>query len=150
MQLVPGLARRLAGDREERSLEAFRGATVHAVAAIGNPARFHATLRAAGLTLIEHAFPDHHPFDPQELRFDDDHPILMTSKDAVKCRSFADSRMWELPVDARVEPDAGRAIVEHVMALLRRRGAVPASAGAAPQGSATPQTTRAGADPAPH
>jgi tetraacyldisaccharide 4'-kinase len=118
MQLVPGLARRLTGDREERPLASFRGAPVHAVAAIGNPARFHETLRAAGLRLIEHAFPDHHPFDPHELRFDDDHPILMTSKDAVKCRAFADSRMWELPVAARLDPDAGRAIVEHVMALL--------------------------------
>jgi len=150
MQLVPGLARRLTGDREQRALESFRGAPVHAVAAIGNPARFHETLRAAGLRLIEHAFPDHHPFDPQELRFDDDHPILMTSKDAVKCRSFADSRMWELPVAARVEPDAGRAIVEHVMALLRSRGAAPANPSRASQGAAAAQTTRAGADPAPH
>jgi tetraacyldisaccharide 4'-kinase len=118
MQLVPGLARRLTGDRETRALESFRGTPVHAVAAIGNPARFHETLRTAGLRLIEHAFPDHHPFDPQELRFDDDHPILMTSKDAVKCRSFADSRMWELPVAAHVDPGAGQAIVEHIMALL--------------------------------
>jgi tetraacyldisaccharide 4'-kinase len=118
MRLVPGLARRLTGDRDERALESFRGAPVHAVAAIGNPARFHETLRAAGLRLIEHDFPDHHPFDPQDLRFDDDHPILMTAKDAVKCRAFADSRMWELPVAARLDPDAGRAIVEHVMALL--------------------------------
>jgi len=122
MQLVPGQARRLTGDREELALESFRGAPVHAVAAIGNPARFHETLRAAGLRLIEHAFPDHHPFDPQELRFDDDHPILMTSKDAVKCRGFADSRMWELPVTAQIEPEAGRAIVEHVMALPRSHG----------------------------
>jgi tetraacyldisaccharide 4'-kinase len=110
---------------------------VHAVAAIGNPARFHETLRAAGLRLIEHAFPDHHPFEPQDLRFDDDHPILMTSKDAVKCRRFADSRMWELPVDARIEPEAGRAIVEHVVALLRRGERVPATGAAAP-GSSPP------------
>jgi tetraacyldisaccharide 4'-kinase len=147
MQLVPGLARRLGGDREERDLASFRGAPVHAVAAIGNPVRFHETLRAAGLRLIEHPFPDHHAFDPQDLRFDDDHPILMTSKDAVKCRAFADSRMWELPVAARLEPDAGLTIVEHVMTLLPRRGAVPVASVAAV--SASP-TTRAGVDPAPH
>jgi tetraacyldisaccharide 4'-kinase len=137
MQLVPARARRVGGDREERELSSFRGAPVHAVAAIGNPARFHETLRAAGLRLIEHAFPDHHPFEPQDLRFDDDHPILMTSKDAVKCRRFADSRMWELPVDARIEPEAGRAIVEHVVALLRRGERVPATGAAAP-GSSPP------------
>ena len=74
----------------------------------------------------------------------------MTSKDAVKCRLFADSRMWELPVAARVEPDAGRAIVEHVMGLLPGRGAVLANRAVAPHGAATAQATRTGADPAPH
>ncbi len=121
MQLLPGRARRLTGDRDERDLESFRGVPVHAVAAIGNPARFHATLRGAGLQLLEHSFPDHHPFDAQQLRFDDDHPILMTSKDAVKCRAFADSRMWELPVAARIEPAGGIAIVDRVVALLHSR-----------------------------
>ena len=57
MQLVPGMARRLTGDCEERALESFRGAPVHAVAAIGNPARFHETLRAAGLRLSGTTFP---------------------------------------------------------------------------------------------
>jgi len=119
MQLVPGRARSLLEGRPERTLDSFRGAPVHAVAAIGNPARFLQTLREAGLQPIEHPFADHHWFAPQDLRFDDDHPVLMTSKDAVKCRSFADSRMWELPVAARIEPEAGRAIVDHVVGLLR-------------------------------
>jgi tetraacyldisaccharide 4'-kinase len=131
MRLVPGHARRLAGDGEERALEEFRGAPVHAVAAIGNPARFHQTLRAAGLRLIEHAFADHHPFDPGELRFDDDHPVLMTSKDAVKCRPFADSRMWEVPVAASIEPGAGAAIIERVLELLHGPGARAVTAGGA-------------------
>ncbi len=65
---------------------------------IGNPARFFQTLRSAGLVPLERPFPDHHPFSRQDLRFDDDLAVLMTSKDAVKCRSFADSRMWEVPV----------------------------------------------------
>ncbi len=121
MQLAPGLARSLLEGRPERPLHSFRGAPVHAVAAIGNPARFVQTLREAGLQPIEHPFPDHHRFAPQDLRFDDDHPLLMTSKDAVKCRSFADSRMWEVPVAARIEPEAGRAIVDHVVGLLRER-----------------------------
>ena len=150
MQLVPGAARRLTGDREERALETFRRTPVHAVAAIGNPARFHETLRAAGLRLIEHSFPDHHPFEAQELRFDDDHPILMTSKDAVKCRAFADSRMWELPVTARIEPDAGSAIVDHVVALLRSRDGRAPTPTDAVRAAASPQTLRADPHPARH
>ena len=128
MQLVPCLARSLLAGRADRPLDSFGGAPVHAVAAIGNPARFLQTLREAGLRPVEHPFPDHHRFTPQDLRFDDDHPILMTAKDAVKCRSFADSRMWELPVAARIEPEAGRAIIDHVVGLLRE-----------PRGGRTPQ-----------
>ena len=95
------------------------------MAAIGNPARFFQTLRSAGLVPLERPFPDHHPFSRQDLRFDDDLAVLMTSKDAVKCRSFADSRMWEVPVTACIEPDAGQAIVERVVSLVPRHRSAP-------------------------
>ena len=87
---------------EERSLASWRGKTVHAVAGIGHPQRFFASLRAAGLQLIEHAFADHHHFSAQDLQFGDALPVLMTEKDAVKCRAFADERAWALPVSAQL------------------------------------------------
>lgn len=123
MRLEPGAARSLAPGRPAptRPLESFRGSPVHAVAAIGNPARFFRMLRAAGLDAREHAFPDHHAFVAADLDFGDAHPVLMTSKDAVKCRSFADPRLWELPVEARLEPDAGRALVDRIVSLVRAR-----------------------------
>jgi tetraacyldisaccharide 4'-kinase len=83
------------------SLADFSGQTVHALAGIGNPARFFALLRAAGLAVREHEFPDHHPFAPGEIAFADTLPVLMTEKDAVKCRSFAADRHWFLPVSAQ-------------------------------------------------
>jgi len=83
-----------------RELRGFAGQRVHAVAGIGNPARFFALLRAAGIEPIEHAFPDHHAFTADDLRFGDDAPVLMTQKDAVKCTGFADPRMWTVPVRA--------------------------------------------------
>ena len=46
---------------ESRPLAAFRGQRVHAVAGIGNPQRFFRELRAQGMELTEHAFPDHYP-----------------------------------------------------------------------------------------
>jgi tetraacyldisaccharide 4'-kinase len=100
MTLVSGNAVRLDGEASPRSLEDFRGGPVHAVAGIGNPARFFRDLRARGLDVIEHAFADHHPFAPADLSFGDALPVLMTEKDAVKCASFADSRLWSIPVAA--------------------------------------------------
>jgi len=85
--------------------ERFRGKRLHAVAGIGNPDRFFRHLQALGLDFTAHAFPDHHAFEARDLAFADAESVLMTEKDAVKCRSFADERHWMLPVDAT--PGAG-------------------------------------------
>ena len=74
----------------------------HAVAGIGDPGRFFTTLRAAGIDVVEHAFPDHHAFVPADLDFGDDTPVLMTDKDAVKCRAFARATWWRVPVRAEL------------------------------------------------
>ncbi|MCB1761241.1 MAG: tetraacyldisaccharide 4'-kinase [Gammaproteobacteria bacterium] len=88
-----------------RSLEDFIGGPVHAVAGIGNPARFFATLRQLGLDVREHPFPDHHDFNYREIQFNDEYPVLMTEKDAVKCTRFAKLCHWYLKVDADFEAD---------------------------------------------
>lgn len=117
MRLEPGSARRLDGGGEQ-PLAAF--GRVHAVAAIGNPGRFFATLRGAGLEVVEHAFPDHHPYVAGDLAFGDGLPVLMTAKDAVKCRSFADPRLWQVDVEPHLEPDRGQGLVELVLRQVRR------------------------------
>lgn len=85
-----------------RAVGEFAGKTVHAVAGIGNPERFFAMLRAAGLDVLAHPFPDHHEFVAADLEFADGLPILMTEKDAVKCRRYARAGRWYLPVEARL------------------------------------------------
>jgi tetraacyldisaccharide 4'-kinase len=45
----------------------------------------------------------------------------MTTKDAVKCRGFADERFWELPVGVRLVPEEGRALLDRIDALCRRK-----------------------------
>jgi len=95
----------LAGPAQRRKLADWRGKRVHAIAGIGNPGRFFAGLRSAGLDLIEHAFADHFAFAPADLDFGDDLPVLMTEKDAVKCAAFADARWWSVPVRAELPGD---------------------------------------------
>jgi len=118
MSLVPARALPLAGARADRSLESFRGQRVHAVAGIGNPARFFAELRGRGLDVVEHPFADHHPFTRADLAFGDDLPVLMTEKDAVKCRTFADARLWYVPVTARFSDAHAAAVLECVVRKL--------------------------------
>lgn len=94
-----------------RALREFAGSPVHAVAGIGNPERFFEALREAGLSSVPHAFGDHHAYG--RLDFEPiGRPILMTEKDAVKCRALGIERAWAVPVEARLDA-AFFAAVEH-------------------------------------
>lgn len=105
LELKGTQARPLSGQEAPRELSAFVGERVHAVAGIGNPQRFFRFLREQGLELIEHHFPDHHPFTAGELEFGDERPVLMTEKDAVKYRHYGSARHWYVPVSATL-PEA--------------------------------------------
>lgn len=115
MHLAAGGARQVAGSGPEQPLEAFRGRPVHAVAGIGNPQRFFADLRARGLEVVEHAFPDHHALSAADLDFGDGLAVLMTEKDAVKCRQLAQPRLWYVPVEATFSEADSQRLLELVM-----------------------------------
>jgi tetraacyldisaccharide 4'-kinase len=104
MRVRAGAVRSLAATEADRALRDFAGARVHAVAGMADPSRFFAMLRMAGLDCIEHRFPDHHPFRAADLQLDPALPILMTSKDAVKCGAFATPQMWEVTVESELQP----------------------------------------------
>lgn len=106
---------------ERRALAAFAGQPVDAVAGIGNPARFFQALRAAGLDVHEHAFPDHHTYRPEELRQAGGQPLLMTEKDAVKCRAFAQPHWWSVPAELQLAPAAEQRIRALLQPLGTRR-----------------------------
>jgi tetraacyldisaccharide 4'-kinase len=98
---------------------AWRAGVLHAVAGIGNPARFFALVRRIGLDPVCHPFPDHYRYARADLAFPDATAILMTEKDAVKCAGFADTRCWYLPVRARIDP----ALVARMERTIRGRQA---------------------------
>ncbi|MCF6300078.1 MAG: tetraacyldisaccharide 4'-kinase, partial [Proteobacteria bacterium] len=102
MSLEPAGLKSLENEALLQSFEGLAGQRVHALAGIGNPQRFFQLLRNLGLEVIEHSFPDHHDYQMQDLDFSDSLPILMTEKDAVKCRRFANRKMWYVPVNARL------------------------------------------------
>ncbi|MOA17416.1 Tetraacyldisaccharide 4'-kinase [compost metagenome] len=77
---------------------------MHAVAGIGNPQRFFTTLEALHWRPVPHAFADHASYSREDLRFSPALPLLMTEKDAVKCRAFAADDWWYLAVDGLPSP----------------------------------------------
>ncbi len=87
--------------------------SIHSFAGIGNPQRFFDQLQSLGLNSTHHTFSDHHPY-----RTDDftglDAIIVMTEKDAVKCRQLkfinngtnevVKENIWYLKVTAKLTP----------------------------------------------
>lgn len=102
---------------DAESLDGWRGRTVHAVAGVGNPDRFFSLLRQQGMQLLTGIFPDHHVFSRTELQFNDEYPLVMTEKDAVKCESLNLRNAWYLPVTA-VLPKTFEYQINHLLAAL--------------------------------
>lgn len=113
-RLVPERVEQVTGEGV-RSLADFRDTIVHAVAGIGHPDRFFAMLRSAKIRLIAHAFPDHARITPGDLDFDDGHPILMTAKDAVRCRGFANQRYWSVGVRLEFQGSDGDRLLRRIL-----------------------------------
>ena len=111
----------------------FSGRRVHAIAGIASPAGFFEQLRGLGMTVIEHPHPDHAVLREQMLDFGDDLPVVMTGKDAVKCRPFAHSRCFALDFDVQLDDAFAARLLEklgHGQETARHPG-VPAVQGSA-------------------
>jgi tetraacyldisaccharide 4'-kinase len=97
MQLIYGDAEKLDGS-EHQNLNEFADSKINAIAGIGHPERFFNALMARGLNINAIAFADHHDYSLDD--FPDDAPLLMTEKDAVKCRELELKNAWCVPVNA--------------------------------------------------
>ena len=124
MQLGGALAEPLMQPGQGVPLATLAGKRLLAAAGIGNPARFFAMLRGAGLAFAELPLPDHHDFLDQPFAHVDADIILITEKDAVKCRQIKqlrdDPRLWVVPVTAQLDA----ALAEHI--VEKCRGCSPA------------------------
>lgn len=106
--------RNLNDEGRTQPLTALRGQSVHAVAGIGHPARFFTRLRDQGLKLHCHEFPDHHHYKAADIQFNDDLPVIMTEKDAVKCRAIAGPQHWYLAIEARLPDSFGERLLHRL------------------------------------
>jgi tetraacyldisaccharide 4'-kinase len=118
MEMVPRGLANLRNPALTRSLAAFAGRRVTAVAGIGNPERFFALLRGQGLYLDERPYPDHHGFVAADAGAWPPGPVIMTEKDAVKCLPFARPDHWYLPADAVLGAGFERQLSDQLKGLI--------------------------------
>ena len=88
-------------DKAIASMNLLRQQPLHAIAGIGNPARFFESARGLGLNILEQPFSDHHLYTAEDLQFDDEYHVITTQKDAIKLARIKTQRtIWVLPVQA--------------------------------------------------
>ncbi len=122
LQESPDLSKNVFLDKvgQSMTLKDFKGKIVHAVAGIGEPENFFNLLEGYGLKVIKHPFDDHFEFQAEDIIFDEPYPVIMTEKDAVKCRSLFEQELsgsklrtdvWYLPIKARVDDSLTQSIL---------------------------------------
>jgi tetraacyldisaccharide 4'-kinase len=97
----------------------FKGKVIKALAGIGQPERFFNTLAQLGLDFEGVPFADHHAFTAQDLAAIQCEALVMTEKDAVKCKAFAQDHYWVLPVEATIEPSLLPMIIGKMKAVQK-------------------------------
>ncbi|MEM7565009.1 MAG: tetraacyldisaccharide 4'-kinase, partial [Pseudomonadota bacterium] len=100
-----------------KHISEFQKKQVHAVAGIGFPEIFFASLKQMDIDVIEHEFPDHYEFDSQDLILKPELPILVTHKDAVKLKTIAREDVWVVPLKIEL----GESLTTQIIELLEER-----------------------------
>ncbi|KGJ93556.1 tetraacyldisaccharide 4'-kinase [Colwellia psychrerythraea] len=111
----------LTGERIKLKDFIKRNESVNAIAGIGAPQRFFDTLTAHQLKINkQQSFVDHHAFALADFsEFDDNIPLLMTEKDAVKCHDFCKENWWFLPVDAAFSDEDRQLIIDKTQIAIQ-------------------------------
>ncbi|MDG1163902.1 MAG: tetraacyldisaccharide 4'-kinase [Porticoccaceae bacterium] len=99
ISLQPSVFRHLASNKCIAPIDWDQSKAVHAVAAIGNPQRFAASLESLGLEVSLHGKNDHKVLTRCDLNFGDQLPVIITGKDAVKLVEPAPENLWVLEVE---------------------------------------------------
>lgn len=122
MQIKPRAFYQLVNPSNQRSPKAFAGQTGYAVAGIGHPARFYQTLNDLAISALPLTFADHHAYTSGDFaKLDTKIPLFMTSKDAVKCKAFAQPNWWVLDIEPDCDNEFKVALLDSIQQQLKRK-----------------------------
>lgn len=114
MSLEPGKLVNVKYPNKSKSLSEFKKPLI-AIAGIGNPQRFFNLLNSKQVKLKKClSFADHYQFNEGDLPKE---TLLMTEKDAVKCREFAHEDWWYLPVSAKLSEQFSQQLLKKLSSI---------------------------------
>ena len=100
---------------KKTKLDGIQDKKIVAITAIGNPESFFSTLEGYNLEFKKVIFNDHYLFNKNDFIKYADYNIVMTEKDAIKCKKFATKNFWVLPLEIKVDERLFRNILKKVM-----------------------------------
>ncbi len=100
--------------------------SVFAIAGIGNPNRFYSTLKKIVNISETKTFKDHHQFckvDFESFNYSEGElaPVIMTEKDAVKCKCFAKKNWYYLEVDMPFNKNLNDNLLSRIQKIIERQ-----------------------------
>jgi tetraacyldisaccharide 4'-kinase len=103
----------------KQAVSYFADKNLVAIAGIGNPERFFNQLSDFGLKFTRQVFADHYAFSAQDFVRFSGKTILMTEKDAVKCKAITLDDAWYLPITAMVSSSTNASLLASILQRLR-------------------------------
>lgn len=100
----------------EEIAQSYLPSKIKAVAALGNPQGFFDDLLRNGVAAKCIPLPDHATFTSEFFAKMDAQCILITEKDAVKCRDIQDERIWVVPLNLHIPDD----LADWLQTILQR------------------------------
>jgi tetraacyldisaccharide 4'-kinase len=118
-QYQPLMVYALGNIKKQRSIESFRNQHINAVAGIAHPDSFFQMLSEQGLAVVKYPLDDHEKLNEKHFQFDNNDPVFITEKDAVKCVDMALENVWVVVLKLVVETKTKQQVLKLVSGQLK-------------------------------
>lgn len=117
----PLLVYALGDTRKQKKIESFRNQKINALAGIAHPDSFFNMLADQGLAVIKHPLDDHQNLNATHFKFNDDYPVFITEKDAVKCEGMNLKNVWVVVLKLEVKKETAVDILELIESKINEK-----------------------------
>jgi len=115
----PFMVYALGNIKKQKSMESFRNQHINAIAGIAHPDSFFNMLSEQGLAVVKNPLDDHEKLTEQHFQFDNDDPIFITEKDAVKCSDMKLDNVWVVVLKLVVKPQTKKEVINLAIETMK-------------------------------
>ena len=110
----------LGDTKNQKSIESFRNQHINALAGIAHPDSFFNMLSNNGLAVVKNPLNDHEVLTEEHFQFENDDPIFITEKDAVKCLGMKLDNVWVVVLKLVVKKQTEEELMKLLMGVINK------------------------------